>query len=175
MIRRPPRSTLFPYTTLFRSSLIQEEAHEDANIIFGAVIDETMTDELRVTVIATGFGDLEKHASRYSPSGAPVTTPIAAASTRPVDPMEVKSAPAAGQVRMFPGNKPVRRMGMVVDDSTLDIPAFRRRGGDAELAEGEKLEPNSLLDGDDKLDIPTFFLKHLDSGEKRWARGLERP
>src|SRR5229473_7739683 len=85
------------------ASLIQEEAHEDANIIFGAVIDETMTDELRVTVIATGFGDLEKHASRYSPSGAPVTTPIAAASTRPVDPMEVKSAPAAGQVRMFPG------------------------------------------------------------------------
>src|SRR5258708_24944589 len=68
MIRRPPRSTLFPYTTLFRSSLIQEEAHEDANIIFGAVIDETMTDELRVTVIATGFGDLEKHASRYSRS-----------------------------------------------------------------------------------------------------------
>jgi hypothetical protein len=30
------------------------------------------------------------------------------------------------------------------------------------LAEGEKLEPNSLLDGDDKLDIPTFLRKHLD-------------
>lgn len=37
-------------------SLIQEEAHEDANIIFGAVIDESMGDEVRVTVIATGFG-----------------------------------------------------------------------------------------------------------------------
>ncbi len=149
------------------ASLIQEEAHEDANIIFGAVIDDAMSDEIRVTVIATGFGDLDRSSSsRYSPSGAPVTTPIAAASTRPVDPMEVKqpaqAAQQAGQVRMFPGNKPVRRMGLVVDDSTLDIPAFRRRGGDAGLAEGDKLEPNSLLDGDDKLDIPTFLRKHLD-------------
>jgi cell division protein FtsZ len=37
------------------SSLIQEEAHEDANIIFGAVLDESMGDDVRVTVIATGF------------------------------------------------------------------------------------------------------------------------
>lgn len=37
------------------SSLIQAEAHEDANIIFGTVVDETMTDEIRITVIATGF------------------------------------------------------------------------------------------------------------------------
>jgi cell division protein FtsZ len=146
------------------ASLIQEEAHEDANIIFGAVIDEAMSDEIRVTVIATGFGDLDRSSSRYSPSGAPVTAPIAAASTRPVDPMEVKQpapAPQAAQVRMFPGNKPVRRMGLVVDDNTLDIPAFRRRGEEG-LADGEKLEPNSLLDGDDKLDIPTFLRKHLD-------------
>ncbi len=42
------------------ASLIQEEAHEDANIIFGAVIDEAMSDEIRVTVIATGFGDLDR-------------------------------------------------------------------------------------------------------------------
>ncbi|HOW56476.1 MAG TPA: cell division protein FtsZ [Smithellaceae bacterium] len=37
------------------SSLIQAEAHEDANIIFGTVIDENMKDEIRITVIATGF------------------------------------------------------------------------------------------------------------------------
>lgn len=36
-------------------SIIQEAAHEDANIIFGAVIDESLDDEMRVTVIATGF------------------------------------------------------------------------------------------------------------------------
>ncbi|MBY0386210.1 cell division protein FtsZ [bacterium] len=38
------------------STLITEAAHEDAEIIFGAVIDETLGDEVRVTVIATGFG-----------------------------------------------------------------------------------------------------------------------
>lgn len=37
------------------SSLIQEEAHEDAEVIWGWVVDETMEDEARVTVIATGF------------------------------------------------------------------------------------------------------------------------
>jgi cell division protein FtsZ len=37
------------------STLITEAAHEDAEIIFGAVIDETLSDEIRVTVIATGF------------------------------------------------------------------------------------------------------------------------
>lgn len=37
------------------SSLIQEAAHEDANIIFGSVIDPNLTEEVRITVIATGF------------------------------------------------------------------------------------------------------------------------
>ena len=48
-----------PEMTLYEiheaSSLIQAEAHEDANIIFGTVVDETMGDEIRITVIATGF------------------------------------------------------------------------------------------------------------------------
>jgi cell division protein FtsZ len=42
------------------SSLIQAEAHEDANTIFGTVIDEKMGDEIRITVIATGFEDVMK-------------------------------------------------------------------------------------------------------------------
>lgn len=42
------------------STLITEAAHEDAEIIFGAVIDDSMTDEIRVTVIATGFSDPDK-------------------------------------------------------------------------------------------------------------------
>lgn len=42
------------------ATLITEAAHEDAEIIFGAVIDETITDEVRVTVIATGFADPDK-------------------------------------------------------------------------------------------------------------------
>ncbi len=39
------------------ASLVQEEAHPDANIIFGASMDETMDDEIRVTVIATSFDE----------------------------------------------------------------------------------------------------------------------
>lgn len=42
------------------AELIHAEAHEDANIIWGMVIDPTMEDRVRVTVIATGFGDLEQ-------------------------------------------------------------------------------------------------------------------
>ncbi len=37
------------------ASLVEDAAHEDVNLIFGAVIDETMQDELKITVIATGF------------------------------------------------------------------------------------------------------------------------
>jgi len=145
------------------ASLVQEEAHEEANIIFGAVIDESMSGEIRVTVIATGFGDLQGPAqSPYSSAGVPVTSPIAAAATRPVDPVGERPARSEGQVKMFPGGKPVRRMGLIVDESTLDIPAFRRRGTDMEALEDEKLEPNSLIDNDDRLDIPTFLRKHLD-------------
>ena len=42
------------------TTLIQKEAHEEANIIWGMVIDEKMRDEVRVTVIATGFGKSEE-------------------------------------------------------------------------------------------------------------------
>jgi len=37
------------------STIIQSSAHEDANIIFGAVLDESLGDEIKITVIATGF------------------------------------------------------------------------------------------------------------------------
>lgn len=48
-------SDLSLYEVNEASTLITEAAHEDAEIIFGAVIDEALTDEVRVTVIATGF------------------------------------------------------------------------------------------------------------------------
>jgi cell division protein FtsZ len=56
------------------STLITEAAHEDAEIIFGAVIDDGMTDEIRVTVIATGFTDPDVNARNlgYSASVASV-------------------------------------------------------------------------------------------------------
>ncbi len=52
-ITGPSSMTLFEVNEA--SKLIQQEAHEDANIIFGAVIDEKMKEDIRVTVIATGF------------------------------------------------------------------------------------------------------------------------
>lgn len=45
------------------ASLVQESADEDANIIFGAVIDENLKDEIKITVIATGFELKEKQKS----------------------------------------------------------------------------------------------------------------
>jgi cell division protein FtsZ len=55
------------------SCVIQEAAHEDANIIFGAVVDPSLTGKVKITVIATGFD--RKSASRAVPSAA-VQTPV---------------------------------------------------------------------------------------------------
>ena len=62
-------------------SIIQEAAHEDANIIIGAVIDEDLTDEIRVTVIATGFpleeeeGDVIDRLKQQPPMAIPKPAP----------------------------------------------------------------------------------------------------
>jgi cell division protein FtsZ len=58
------------------SSLIQSAAHEDANIIFGAVQDEKMGDEVKITVIATGFREQmpERRARMLNVEEAPVVS-----------------------------------------------------------------------------------------------------
>jgi cell division protein FtsZ len=58
------------------SSLIQSAAHEDANIIFGAVLDEKMGEDVKITVIATGFRDQlpERRARMLSIEEAPVVS-----------------------------------------------------------------------------------------------------
>ncbi len=60
------------------SSLIEAAAHEDANIIFGSVIDPNLTDEIRITVIATGFDRAAKAQTIVEPKGA------AASNTAPI-------------------------------------------------------------------------------------------
>jgi len=62
------------------SSLIQSAAHEDANIIFGAVLDEKMGEEVKITVIATGFRDQlpERRARMLSMEDEPVVSEPAA-------------------------------------------------------------------------------------------------
>jgi cell division protein FtsZ len=67
------------------ASLIQEQAHEDANIIFGATIDENMGDAIKVTVIATGFDDVRANAPAMQQAQAVERSPareLARASSR---------------------------------------------------------------------------------------------
>jgi cell division protein FtsZ len=54
-------------------TIIQESAHEDAEIIFGAVVDETLNGRVKITVIATGFDHVK--ADRVAPS-TPLQTPV---------------------------------------------------------------------------------------------------
>ena len=58
------------------ANLVQEAAHPDANIIFGATFDDSMQDEIRVTVIATGFDENKEVAEAPAASAArPVSKP----------------------------------------------------------------------------------------------------
>lgn len=52
------------------ATMVQEAAHPDAHIIFGAAVDEKLDDEVRITVVATGFDE--------APKAAPIMTPAAA-------------------------------------------------------------------------------------------------
>jgi cell division protein FtsZ len=83
------------------ASMIMEAAHEDCNIIFGAVIDGNMGDALRITVIATGFDQhvpaedelgsaVRAHATRRRSQTAP--TPVAAAPARRANPLLTAAA-----------------------------------------------------------------------------------
>jgi cell division protein FtsZ len=71
-----------PALTLFEvneaAEIVHSVAHQDANIIFGSVVDDSMGDAVRVTVIAAGFERWESGArpQRISASGTPVPEPI---------------------------------------------------------------------------------------------------
>jgi len=102
------------------SSLIQSEAHEDANIIFGAVVDGSLTDEIRITVIATGFEDNTK-GSKHISSPAPHIGRRRADLSIPAFIRNEKSLET-----MIPSKTEV-------DDDceiNLDIPAFMRQQAD---------------------------------------------
>ena len=78
------------------ATLVQEAAHPDANIIFGAIFDESMDDEIRVTVIATRFDEkptLGKPASSSSASGLYTEAREKAESAEPETRSESREAP----------------------------------------------------------------------------------
>jgi cell division protein FtsZ len=133
-------------------SLIQEAAHEDANIIFGSVIDDAMGDRLKITVIATGFTTRDARrierldATRQvrgptqgtlampqttEPAGprhaAPQRTPeIHRAATPPPAPPRVTPAPPQKPVRHISWEELRQLTGASEDE--LDIPTFLRNG-----------------------------------------------
>ncbi|NMC52958.1 MAG: cell division protein FtsZ [Chloroflexi bacterium] len=110
--------TLFEVNTA--AAIIKETAHPDVNLIFGAVVDPNMGDEIRVTVIATGFD----HTGGVRPIATPRTMRTEqSAPRRPtmqdhIDPIDQRSpAPAEFAPR-------------VLNTENLDIPAFlRNRNG----------------------------------------------
>ena len=63
------------------STIIQSAAHEDANIIFGAVLDEKMKDEVKITVIATGFKEVKRQREHANPAADAVHNVRAAAAS----------------------------------------------------------------------------------------------
>ena len=67
------------------ATMVQEAAHPDAHIIFGAAVDEKLDDEIRITVVATGFDD--------APKSMPIMTPAAALEQQKVK-VEPVAAPA---------------------------------------------------------------------------------
>ena len=95
------------------AAIIRETAHPDVNMIFGAVIDEAMEEEVRITVIATGFehgAPMMRQMSR-SESRLPQREPV----------RQTVSRPTAPPVREEQAERP----SFQVND--LDIPAFLRK------------------------------------------------
>ncbi len=109
--------------------LVADSAHPDANIIFGAVIDDTLGDEVRVTVIAAGFdgGALPRRTTPVTRRVADETPLAAATAVAAFEATgETPSIPVAPDERPRPAAEPPRRV--VFDDTSvgddLDVPDF---------------------------------------------------
>jgi cell division protein FtsZ len=111
------------------ASTVAEAAEGDANIIVGAVVDEGLTDEIRVTVIATGFDDARGGVHPLVSAAGAASGAGAAAGGRTVDLKAYR-----GGDRPSPWRRPrvdgVRADGLDTVADDLDIPAFLRRQAD---------------------------------------------
>lgn len=130
-----------PHMSLFEvneaAAIIKETAHPDVNLIFGAVVDENLGEDIRITVIATGFEQSRVAQRRPVPArerrGQPAVTarPAPRHNEEPVEvEAEVEAAPPQQQQQQPP--QPARRVdeeftARVYDPDDLDIPAFLRR------------------------------------------------
>ncbi|HEY8789866.1 MAG TPA: cell division protein FtsZ [Actinopolymorphaceae bacterium] len=118
------------------AQVISEQAHPDANIIFGAVIDDSLGDEVRVTVIAAGFdGGMPRRreqamrpqssAATRAATAAPFAQPITPTpgAERPAPPAPEPTPPAPAPSATPPAPAASRRPAARPDDD-LDVPDF---------------------------------------------------
>ena len=75
------------------SSMISREAHPDANVIWGLAFDDKLEDEMRITIIATGFENENENVAE--PEVQPITAPAAPVYAAPVEQQVAPAAPAA--------------------------------------------------------------------------------
>lgn len=103
------------------SSIIQKAAHENANIIFGAVQDEAMKDGVKITVIAAGFKEANKKNIHQKPQFLPKTWKAGRE--------ETVAAAAAGASHnvVHQVQQNVREVAPEVRADDLDVPTFLRR------------------------------------------------
>jgi cell division protein FtsZ len=115
-------SNLGLYEISDAAKLVEEAVHPDANILFGAVIDDSLGDEVRVTVIAAGFAESQQRKSAPSSSGvAPVVAnDLEAASDKPEESwlLPEEQEPVATEAPVFAADAD--------DDGDLDVPDFLR-------------------------------------------------
>jgi cell division protein FtsZ len=104
------------------STIIQKAAHENANIIFGAVMDDAMKESVKITVIAAGFREAGKK-QQQRPSFMPKTWKATSA-PEPVQPEVVQEEEV-----IIPPSRPVPTViqEAVSDPLDLDVPTFLRR------------------------------------------------
>ncbi|MGD2076921.1 MAG: cell division protein FtsZ [Chloroflexota bacterium] len=111
------------------AAIIRETAHPDVNLIFGAVIDETMEDEVRITVIATGFEHAMPHfrtiAQRLEhPQGSTQST--GKRTGKPTgQPMRESTKGSSASTEPASSDRNVNRSAFRIDD--LEIPTFLRK------------------------------------------------
>ncbi len=112
-----------PSLTLFEvnqaAAIIRETAHPDVNMIFGAVIDPNMGDEIRVTVIATGF----------ERSGVPrraLERPFSRTDSRSPAHVINQSESVSVGAELHPGNNELRSAPPTINNDDLDVPTFLR-------------------------------------------------
>ena len=148
-----------PDLTLFEvneaSTLIQESAHEDANIIFGSVIDANLVDEVRITVIATGFDGAQMMVGDQTPVPAERkrATQIAMPYARPSQPPQSVELKAQAALR----EQPLRQD---QTPATQPIPGARDRSSPGIPVQPRPLTPQALSGAEEtELDIPAF-LRH---------------